>query len=254
MMPLTLSFTDFAAEEKATGLSLAKPAVSSKVTTIFVSAPAPEVLRDVALILASLANGAAPSTTETFRVKCDELLEQFRAELATLHYSNDMSEDAVYALCALLDEAALNGLTGAAREAWEHEPLQVRYFQTHDAGQALIARIERRLAEPAPVLSLLAIFGDILELGFRGKFALQGGDAARVALLHAIAARLHNSHQPEEISIDTVAVQAKPAAALRWRSYVCALSVAGASGLLAAGVYSSLHYWLATTLAHLAQH
>jgi type VI secretion system protein ImpK len=98
-------------------------------------------------------------------------------------------DDAIYAQCALLDEAALGTLTSADRDAWETEPLQVGQFNSHDAGQELITRIERRLAEPQPVLPLLALFNTVLGLGFKGKFALHSGDA-RTTLMQAVDERL----------------------------------------------------------------
>jgi type VI secretion system protein ImpK len=101
-------------------------------------------------------------------------------------------EDAAYAQCALLDEYALRRLTGDERSAWEREPLQVQEFQSHNAGEELIARIERRLAEAQPVIPLLVVFHAVLGLGFQGKFALEG-NAARDALVHTIDERLQRA-------------------------------------------------------------
>ncbi|MGT2433059.1 DotU family type IV/VI secretion system protein [Cupriavidus basilensis] len=84
---------------------------------------------------------------EAFRAICLEQVSRLRAELSDAGQPADVVEDAVYAQCALLDEVALGRLPDDDRVAWEREPLQVREFRSHDAGQALIARVERRLGE-----------------------------------------------------------------------------------------------------------
>jgi type VI secretion system protein ImpK len=141
------------------------------------------------LTVTGLASGAAPTAFDAFRRKCTEQIEHLRSELTTAGHPRDVIEDATYAQCALLDEAALSSLKGVDRDAWEREPLQVSEFQSHDAGEELIVRIMRRLAQPQPVLPLLAIFAAVLDLGFRGKFALEGLDA-RTSLMRALDERL----------------------------------------------------------------
>ena len=151
----------------------------------------PLAIRDTALTVTHLASAAQPQAFAVFAERCDTQIAQLRAELAAAGCTPDVIDDAVYAQCALLDETALKYLQGYDRDAWEREPLQVRYFNSHDAGDALIQRIERRLAEPQPVLPLLAIFSAVLGLGFQGKFALDGA-APRAALIRAVDERLGN--------------------------------------------------------------
>ncbi len=149
----------------------------------------PIALRDTALAITGLADSAAPTAFDVFRRQCTEQIERLRSELTTAGHPRDVIEDASYAQCALLDEAALSSLKGVDRDAWEREPLQVSEFQSHDAGEELIPRIERRLAQPQPVLPLLAIFAAVLDLGFEGKFARDGRDA-RMTLMRALDERL----------------------------------------------------------------
>ena len=155
-------------------------------------APLPLALRDTALTVATLVHEGAPRSFSEFRQKCNGQIERLRAELTGAGHPRDVVEDAAYAQCALLDEAALGALKGSDRDAWEREPLQVIEFQSHDAGQELIARIERRLVQEPPALPLLAIFSAVLSLGFTGKFAL-GGQDARMALIRAVDERLDRS-------------------------------------------------------------
>lgn len=149
----------------------------------------PLALRDTALTVTGLANGAKPEAFAEFRALCDRQIHRLRDDLAAAKRTLDVIEDAVYAQCALLDEAALSHLQGSDRDAWESKPLQVQHFNSHDAGDELFRRIERRLAEPQPTLPLLAIFSAVLGLGFQGKFALTGAES-REALVHALNERL----------------------------------------------------------------
>jgi len=205
--------------------------------------PLPLALRNTALSVTGLATGGKPDAFEVFRAKCDSQVEQLRAELAA--YPPDVVEDAAYAQCALLDEIALVSLKGEDRTHWEHEPLQVRLFQSHNAGQELIARIERRLAEPQPIRPLLAIFAAVLSLGFRGKFVLDD-DTKRTALMQALDQRLLDQRDT------TGGVLVTPAGAAHWFERLAPwgwpLLAAAASVLF----YLGLRQWFTASIAHIA--
>ncbi|CAG9186086.1 DotU family type IV/VI secretion system protein [Cupriavidus pinatubonensis] len=205
----------------------------------------PLALRDTALTVTELAGEAKPETFETFRTKCLEHLSRLREEFHAAGHSTAVVEDAAYAQCALLDEVALRSLQAKERDAWEREPLQVREFQSHDAGEELIARIERRLAEPQPVLPLLAVFYTVLGLGFQGKFALEG-TGARERLMRAIDERLERGG----VQKNTGPVIVTSGQAREWRG----LSPVAWVGMALAGaalVYVALDRWLAVSIAQL---
>jgi type VI secretion system protein ImpK len=205
----------------------------------------PVALRDTALTVTGLANNATPASFSVFRQQCKEQIDQLRAELLSAGHSADVIEDAAYAQCALLDEAALSSLKGGDRDAWEHEPLQVSEFQSHDAGDELIARIERRLAQPQPVLLLLAIFNAVLNLGFRGKFALDGRDA-RAALMRALDERLESDR---DTSGPVVFRSGRPR---RWFRGLSPLSWVVIALVVTSVVYFALDRWLTTSIAQIA--
>lgn len=205
----------------------------------------PVALRDTALTVAILASGSEAPLFAEFREKCRQQIERLRTELLSSGHPPDVIEDATYAQCALLDETALSNLKGRDRDAWEQEPLQVSEFQSHDAGAELIARIERRLAQPQPVLPLLAIFMAVLDLGFKGRFALEG-PGAREALMRAIDERLGREHDTSGPVIVRAGV------ARRWVGRLSPFAWVLVAGSVAVAVYLVLDQWLTASIAQIA--
>ena len=205
----------------------------------------PVALRDTALSVASLACDPAPPSFATFREKCKQQVARLREEMKSAGHPHDVVEDAVYAQCAILGESALSNLRGNDRDAWAREPLQVDEFQSHDAGDELILRIERRLAQPHPVLPLLAIFGAVLDLGFTGKFALAGRDD-RVALVRAISERLGR----DQDTSGPVVVKRGPAR--HWNARLSPLAWVVVSCVVAGVVYLAFDQWLTASIAEIA--
>lgn len=207
----------------------------------------PLALRDTALTVTELAQGARPADTfDAFRAICLGHLADLKAEFEAAGQPSAVIADAAYALCALFDEIALRHLSDAAREAWEQEPLQVREFQRYDAGDALIARIEQRLSEPQPVVPLLAVFYVVMGLGFRGRFALDDSQS-REQLISAIDVQLERAGLRKHVGpmIITAGKEHR-----RW--YMPPLAWV-AVALVAAGViYIALDRWLDSAIARLA--
>ncbi|KWA03259.1 hypothetical protein WL26_01625 [Burkholderia cepacia] len=155
----------------------------------------PVALRDTARTVTSLAKEQL--SFEVLRGQCSTQIAQLRSELGLRGLPDHVISDAVYAQCALLDEAALKHLTGEARENWEKTPLQEEHFSRNDAGEELVRRIESRLREPQPTRILLAIFAAVLSLGFVGRFAVDG-TKARAALIRSLDERLGRTSAAED--------------------------------------------------------
>ncbi|KQR78923.1 DotU family type IV / VI secretion system protein [Burkholderia sp. Leaf177] len=204
----------------------------------------PNAFRDTALTVATLADNATSTTFADFRKDCLEQVDALRRELTAAGHPSDVVADATYAQCALLDETALIRLKDHERDAWEREPLPVQEFNTNDAGDELIARIHRRLQEPAPKLVLLSIFNAVLGLGFTGKFALNGADA-RIDLMRALDQRTGQSQDTS----GTVLLSSSANA--RWRMSISPLGYVVGGIIVAALVYLALDRWLAASIARL---
>ncbi|AOJ35787.1 DotU family type IV/VI secretion system protein [Burkholderia metallica] len=206
----------------------------------------PVALRDTAMTVASLTHEPARHSFAPLRHSCSAQVARLRDEMTSAGHPLDVIEDALYAQCALLDETALRNLTGDDRTAWEREPLQVEAFGRNDAGHEVISRIEHRVAEPRPVLPLLAIFRAILDLGFAGKLAL-GERGAHAALLNAIDERLGgkpDTHLP--VMIDDVTA-CRPSGRFGPFSWLALSFIMG--GML----YLALNEWLGRSVAEIVQ-
>lgn len=215
-----------------------------------ISAVLPVALRDTALLVAGLKEDGAPQVYKKFRDTCQDQVKRLREQMAAAGHPADVVEDAAYAQCALLDEAALSHLNGSDRDNWEHEPLQVEEFRSHDAGDELIRRIERRLSERQPSLMLLAIFNAVLSLGFHGRFALDGGEA-RFSLMRSIDERLERGGwrraDPSTTTVITTAPWSRP-----WYQRMNALAWVVAACVASGVVYLMLDRWLSAAIDNLA--
>jgi type VI secretion system protein ImpK len=211
----------------------------------------PLVLRDTASTVVALRSGKSPSV-DALRRQCDTQLAALKEELQRRGQPRDVIDDALYAQCALLDEAALKGLQGEARDAWEREPLQVRTFGRNDAGEELIRRIGQRLREAKPVLPLLRIFAAVLRLGFTGGLVGNGGDA-RAKLVGEIDERLtrasgdransNASGTSSPIVVNPSRRRRRPLSPLAWVLIAC----------IAAGLgWFAIDRWLLSAIAGMA--
>ncbi|MGF6609960.1 type VI secretion system protein ImpK [Paraburkholderia sp. WSM4175] len=211
----------------------------------------PVALRDTARTVVSLRSGNPPSL-EVLRRDSDAQIVGLREELQRRGHPRDVIDDALYAQCALLDEVALNGLGGTARDTWEREPLQVRVFGRNDAGEELLRRIGQRLREAKPVLPLLGIFAAVLGLGFKGRYALNEAEA-REKLISSIDERLaraaggsNDRSAPDQsgpVVVNPSRRRRRPLSPLAWVLL---------AGIAAGLVWFDIDQWLLSSIAGMA--
>ncbi|GAB5095813.1 DotU family type IV/VI secretion system protein [Caballeronia sp. LZ001] len=156
------------------------------------------LLRASALLVTTLSAGGKASDFELLRHRCKELVEAFETALTQHGYSHDVGDDAIVALCALLDETALRHLDPVNKNKWIAEPIQVERLQHHNAGEYVFERMAIRMREAAPSIDLLECYAAILGLGFRGRYALEDETKrnALITSLNAQVEQLRPSQQP----------------------------------------------------------
>ena len=134
-----------------------------------------ELLEDGIHLLFLLRSGTPPNSAPAFNQRVDAFLERFERDAASFGKPLGAIEDCKYAFCALLDELILNS-EFAIRDAWEREPLQLRLFGEHLAGEGFFDRLETLRLEPQRHIETLEVFYTCLILGFQGKYLLEGED------------------------------------------------------------------------------
>lgn len=136
-----------------------------------------ELLRDSVLTIVQLKEGAdIPSGNKLYQ-RCKEQVITVRDTLQKAQYTQDVIDDISYAQCALLDETVLlchrDNPNKHDYEEWLGGPLQVVFFNTHNAGYDLFEKIRTRLRADKKEPLVLSSFDRVLGLGFQGCYLNQ---------------------------------------------------------------------------------
>ena len=153
------------------------------------------LLADIWLTVTALRQGARleEGEGEPLWQHCVDNLEQAMTKLEKAEVGDISRQHILYALCALLDETA-KGRDGEddACIVWYDRPLEVKYFATMAAGDALYERMRQVLREAAPDNLVLTCFQRVLMLGFKGS-SPPLSDPARERLLKELTTRVPQS-------------------------------------------------------------
>ncbi|OCG17127.1 hypothetical protein A9G24_03650 [Gilliamella sp. App6-5] len=133
-----------------------------------------ELLRDSILVVVQLkAKADIPSGHKLYEL-CKQQVTTVRETLYKAQYSQDVIDDISYALCALLDETVLlrhrDNPEKQDYDEWLGAPLQVIFFNTHNAGYDLFEKIRGRLKADKKDPLVLNCFDRVLGLGFQGCY------------------------------------------------------------------------------------
>jgi type VI secretion system protein ImpK len=133
-----------------------------------------ELLRDSILVVVQLkAKADIPSGHKLYEL-CKQQVATVRENLYNAQYNQDVIDDISYALCALLDETVLlchrDNPKNQDYDEWLGAPLQVIFFNTHNAGYDLFEKIRSRLKADRKEMLVLSCFDRVLGLGFQGCY------------------------------------------------------------------------------------
>ena len=147
------------------------------------------VLQDSYLLVVGLHQRAVAPDGPALLELCTGQIESVRQQLKKSGLSQRNVDHISHAQCALLDETVLSCTEGAVHTGWASEPLQARFFNRHQAGDALYEDMREVLREPAPDQHVLTVFQRVLALGFRGRYHAED-DPEREQLLMALNAQV----------------------------------------------------------------
>ncbi|MFL9996517.1 DotU family type IV/VI secretion system protein [Paraburkholderia sediminicola] len=212
-------------------------------------APLPLValLRNTALEVSLLAQGATTESVAQLRQRGLALVKEFESALEERHASADVRHDALYAQCGLLDETVLVHLPEEVRAQWEAQPLQVERFGEHDAGEHVFDRLSERMREVPPNVELLECYATVLGLGFKGRYA-RDGDLQRAAVVKSLSDLLARYTTKDD---DGLIVDAARTRGLDWLYRLSPWAVAGLACAAAVIVFVVVGQALDLQLSHL---
>ena len=113
-----------------------------------------ELFGDGFHLLMLLKQGRLPADAERFATSVQQLLDRIERGATKLGVAAEDVYAAKYAFCAAVDEGLLSQ-PSPLREDWERNPLQLRLFGEHLAGEHFFDRLDQLRAQGAPRLASL---------------------------------------------------------------------------------------------------
>lgn len=132
-----------------------------------------DVMSDGFYMLLLLKRGQLPTDDTAFLESTRKFLSSVEREAQRLELSSEDIYAAQYAFCAAVDEAILTQ-PSPLRDEWERNPLQLRLFGEHLAGENFFERLAELRDQGAPRLQALEVYYYCLLLGFQGKYRIEG--------------------------------------------------------------------------------
>jgi type VI secretion system protein ImpK len=122
----------------------------------------------------------AVQNAETFRAHIKQSLRTAAQDAMSRGYPQEDVQLALYAIVAFIDESVLNCQQPVFAD-WPRLPLQEELFGGHVAGESFFDNLQRVMSRTDLVHApdLLEIFYLCLLLGYRGRYAVSGGDGLR---------------------------------------------------------------------------
>ena len=106
------------------------------------------------------------------KARVDQLIEESARRMRTCGIDPRDYDDARFAVLAWVDETILN-MPWSQREQWTRALLQVRYYNTTNAGEEFFERLNRLRSDEKSVREVYYL---CLSLGFRGRYHAAGDE------------------------------------------------------------------------------
>ncbi len=132
-----------------------------------------DLMSDGFYLLMLLKRGQLPGDETAFIAAIQRFLDNVERGAAKLGIASEDVYASKYAFCAAIDEAILSQ-SSPLHDSWGRNPLQLRLFGEHLAGEHFFDRLEQLRAQGAPRLASLEVYHYCLLLGFEGKYRLEG--------------------------------------------------------------------------------
>jgi type VI secretion system protein ImpK len=106
------------------------------------------------------------------------------ADLSSAEHSSQQNEDALFAICALLDEMVLDS-QWKHRDEWASSPLQKKYFDTQNAGTEFYQRLDQLNENDSADQDVREVYLYALVEGFSGCYFETGEQSFKQKIIQA---------------------------------------------------------------------
>lgn len=110
---------------------------------------------------------------DDFRQRIEASFNQLEKEGYSQQLKGDQIADTRYAVAAYIDELVLLS-DWSGRDDWRGEPLQLKFFGEHLAGEGFFKRLSDIRQKGQEYLNVLEIYYVCLQLGFQGMYRVRG--------------------------------------------------------------------------------
>jgi type VI secretion system protein ImpK len=142
---------------------------------------------------------------KTLKNRVYEMFERFESNARKIGIDNEKTRLAKFALVAFLDETIISS-SWAQKEAWLSDPLQIKLFDTFNAGEEFFNILNDLTQRTSANKEVLEVYYLCLSLGFKGKYQLQSPENLR-RIIDDLNLELH----PEAYrTIDSISPNGKP--------------------------------------------
>jgi type VI secretion system protein ImpK len=142
---------------------------------------------------------------KTLKNRVYEMFERFESNARKFGIDNEKTRLAKFALVAFLDETIISS-SWAQKEAWLSDPLQIKLFDTFNAGEEFFNILNDLTQRTSANKEVLEVYYLCLSLGFKGKYQLQSPENLR-RIIDDLNLELH----PEAYrTIDSISPNGKP--------------------------------------------
>jgi type VI secretion system protein ImpK len=155
-------------------------------------------------------------------------------------FSEVSRDHMLYAFCVLLDEAVLNrGQQDDGWLRWSRDPLQVRFFNSLNGGEALWERIRTLLREPTADITVLTCLYRTLQLGFVGHYRAQD-DERREDVVRELAARVPPFALTQDVPLVVRPAGMRTGRRFYWLSWLAAVVLLGGLWFILDGILAGM--------------
>lgn len=167
--------------------------------------PISDIASECFMLILQLRSTNNYGNPESLKSHLTEMFERLEREARGAGIDNEKILKAKFALVAFLDETIISS-SWNQKEIWLAEPLQIKMFDTFNAGEEFFTYLEELRQRSSANKDILEIYYLCLALGFKGKYQLQSPE-----LLRRVIDDLNMELHPEMYqAIDAISPNAKP--------------------------------------------